>query len=187
MDRVVWRGKVIKAAHVPMGDLVYRNDEPFLEQRNKIIRLQWFAIIVAIAAIVFFLASIGPLAFLMIVIVWLVLLLMDVVQLNMWKRVDRGVVVHENGLDTLDYRAFSIGRVFVPRDEISHVGMGLIRFNIYLRHSDRKLFCHWRMVDDETIWHIWRLLEGRIPEAKGPELFVYSEDGASRSLPQYRI
>ena len=100
---------------------------------------------------------------------------------------DRGMAVHENGLDTLDYRAFTIGRVFVPWEEISHFGMGFFRFTIYLKHSNKKLFCHKNMVDYATIWHIGQLLEGRMPEQRGPELVIYSDDGVSRPMPQFRM
>lgn len=187
IDRVVWKGKAIETDRLMIGRLVYRNDEPFLKQRDKIIRLQSIATIVALGAIAFFLVGSVSMGFFSLVLLWVIMLITDVVQINIWRGLDRGIVVHENGLDALDYRAFTVGRIFVPLEEISHLGMGLLRFNIYLRHSKKKLFCHKNMVDYQTIWHIGQLLEGRMPEQKGPELIIYSEDGASRSAPQFRI
>ena len=187
IDRVVWKGKLIKTDRVPVGGLVYRNDEPFLRQRDKIIRVQWVATIVALGAIVFFLLGLGSMAFVSLAFLWVIMLILDVVQINMWRGMDRGVVVHENGVDILDYRAFTIGRVFVLREEISHFGMGFLRFTIYLKYSNKKLFCHKNMVDYATIWHIGQLLGGRMPVHKEPELVIYSYDGASRTVPQFRM
>ncbi len=186
IDRVVWKGKLIETDRLMVGRLVYRNDEPFLKQRDRIIRLQWIATIVALGAIAFFLVGSVLLGFYSLVFLWMIMLIMDVAQISIWRDLDRGVVVHENGLDTLDYRAFTVGRIFVPLEEISHLGMGLLRFTIYLKHSNKKLFCHKNMVDHQTIWHIVHLLEGMMPEQKGPELIVYSGDGTSRSARQFR-
>jgi len=187
IDRVVWKGKFIKPNRVPIGRLVYRNDYPFLKQRGKIIRIQWFAIIVALAAILFFMTGLGQMGFFSLVIFWIIMLAMDIVQLNMWRGMDRGMVVHENGVDSLDYRAFTLGRVFVPWEEISHIGIGWFRFTIFLKASKKKVFCHRNMVDVDTVWHTGRLLEGWIPEQREPEMVIYSEDGASRSMPQFRM
>jgi hypothetical protein len=185
IDRVVWKGKFIKTDRMIIGRLVYRNDEPFLKQRKKIIRQQWIAIIIAFGAILFFLLGLRSTPFVLLVFLWVVMFLIDVVQFNFWKGVDRGVVVHENGLDILDYRTFTLGRIFVPREEISHFGLGWFRFTIYLKRSNKILFCHRSMVDNQTIWHIGKLLEGKLPEPKGPELKIYGDDGAYGYIPRY--
>lgn len=186
IDRVVWRGDFIRTDKVPLGPLVYRNDMPFLEQRDWIIRLQWLAIVTALSALIFYLIAALALVTVTLVFLWIVFLVIDVAQLNMWRDMDRGIVVHENGLDALDYRHFTVGRIFVPWDEISHFGFGRIRFNIYLKHSNKKLFCHKRMVDGATVWHIWRFLETASLVRGSPELVVYGEEGVSISMPVLR-
>jgi hypothetical protein len=187
INRVVWRGDFIYTDRIPIGPLVYRDDRPFLRQRDRIVRMQWMATVVALSAVIFFLVGTGSLATVALALLWMFILLMDVIQLNMWRGMDRGIVVHENGLDTLDYRHFTIGRVFVPREEISHFATGILRFTIYLKHSRRKLFCHKRMVDEATVWHIWRLLEGGRPGPRAPELVVYGDEGVSTSSPPFRV
>lgn len=190
IDRVVWRGKVITSDRVMVGDLVYRNDEPFQKQRALILKLQRFMVVlgaglIALTLILFGLSNSLSLLFSMFGMV--MVLVSSILQIAMWKSADRGMVVHNNGVDAMEYRAFSIGRVFVPWEEIWSCKKGWLRFTIYLKHSRKKIFCHKNMVDDMTIWHIQQLPKGGMPEQKEPELVIYSDDGVSRSMPQFRM
>ncbi len=187
IDRVVWRGHFIRTDRVLTGRVVYRNDAPFADQRDRIVRTQWMVLAIALLAILFFMLTILAMVAILVFILWLTLLFLDVIQLNMWRGKDRGVVVHENGVDMLDYRPLTVGRIFVPFSEISHTEVGLTRFIIVLRYSERKLFCHHRMVDAATIWHIDRSLTGRGFGGSAPELVIYGGGGSRNQLPQERV
>ncbi len=183
IDRVVWQGRVITPDHVQIGRLIYRNDEIFFKQRRWILKITLVS--VAISFIIVLICLFGMLFFgfgalyILDFFAFSLFLLSFLISYNNWRSVDHGIGVHENGLDAIEMRSFSVPRVFIPYEEIGHLRVGWIRFTVQLKSSKKKFFCSSKMVDEMTIKIAEELRRGERPPPGKPKLVIYGGEGAS--------
>ncbi len=176
--RVVKEGRIVEAKSIDTGPIVYRADARFTGYKKdlrKNVRVYLGLLLVGEIVLLLAWANYDFDRSGLVGILFLPMFMLPLVITSLWhlSTLDRGVAIHENGVDMIKVILIRASRTFVPWDEIEEVKRIGDSFGFILRHSGDYLGCNHKMVDEYTE-HAIRSMKERAEETdEPPDLHVY--------------
>ena len=166
---------MVPAEDVETGRLVFRDDDAFSGEREKVLKYGWAFIGIALILFILNLLRIywwgADFLWVTMLIVWAILATVWYRSIMSWRELEHGIGIHENGFDIFRVSLLA-ERAFVPFDEIEDWSRGRLAYILHTCRGKKR----WRMpydmlgvrgtlIADEVLTSI----EGRNEGGKGPE------------------